>query len=219
MPKPTPSVVCDACHRTLGPGDRWIVLDGRQVWCAECWRKRFSGGLPGGAPGDLPADAGAGPAAVRGLAAPRELEFADIELVDDEAAEAQGPAPPEAGPHAHPDAPGGLPPGARGEAPAGSRVVVVQSGGGAAGGGLARTSGLAVASFVLALVGIFTPCVGVLFGGMAVIFGAIALSATSSDPSLRGRGLALAGLLTGVVDIVGWILISAVLGLLPTDFL
>jgi len=57
-----------------------------------------------------------------------------------------------------------------------------------------RTSGFAIASFVLSLVWMFW-----LGSVLAVIFGHIALSEIKRDPSVRGRGLAIAGLVIGYV--------------------
>ena len=63
-----------------------------------------------------------------------------------------------------------------------------------------RVSGLAVASLVLGLVGfLFCGITSIL----AVIFGGIALSQIKNRPDeLTGRGLAIAGLILGVVMMV-----------------
>jgi hypothetical protein len=55
-----------------------------------------------------------------------------------------------------------------------------------------RTSGFAIASFVLSLVWLLW-----LGSALAVIFGHIALSQMRRDTSLGGRGLAIAGLVIG----------------------
>jgi TM2 domain-containing membrane protein YozV len=34
--------LCAACKRALHSGDEWIALDGGEIWCAECWQKRFT---------------------------------------------------------------------------------------------------------------------------------------------------------------------------------
>ncbi|MBE3071149.1 MAG: DUF4190 domain-containing protein [Planctomycetes bacterium] len=54
-------------------------------------------------------------------------------------------------------------------------------------------------------------CLGPVLGAVAIILGGMALRATSGDPALRGRGLAIAGLLTGIVETIGWIVVLAVL--------
>jgi hypothetical protein len=59
-----------------------------------------------------------------------------------------------------------------------------------------RTSGLAVASMVLGIVWVYW--IGSI---LAVIFGHIAISQTNRDPNLRGRGMAVAGLVLGYVGI------------------
>ena len=65
-----------------------------------------------------------------------------------------------------------------------------------------RWNGLAIASFVCALAGI--PLFGIITGMVAVVLAVIALGAIRAN-SQRGLGLALAGLLLGLVDVVGWI--------------
>jgi hypothetical protein len=62
-------------------------------------------------------------------------------------------------------------------------------------------SGMAVASFVLSLVGIF----GFVAGLLALIFGAVAMRAISREPGLRGHGLAVAGFTIGIIDVIGWL--------------
>ena len=62
--------------------------------------------------------------------------------------------------------------------------------------------GFAVASFVLGLIGVLVW--GFLFGVLAVIFGAIALS--KMDKGDRGYGLAIAGLILGIVAVLVFIL-------------
>lgn len=68
-------------------------------------------------------------------------------------------------------------------------------------------SGLAIAGFVLALIG-FVPCFWFWFqlpGLLAVIFCVVALGATKESApggAKRGRGLAVAGLVIGVVTLL-----------------
>ena len=59
-----------------------------------------------------------------------------------------------------------------------------------------RTSGLAIASMVLGIVWVYW--IGSI---LAVIFGHIAISQTSRDETLRGRGMAVAGLVLGYVGL------------------
>ena len=62
------------------------------------------------------------------------------------------------------------------------------------------TSGLAVASLVCSLVGIFLCGVPAILG---VIFGGIALGQTK-DNARPGRGLAMAGLIIGILVVLAW---------------
>jgi hypothetical protein len=73
----------------------------------------------------------------------------------------------------------------------------------AAAGATGRMSGMAVASFVLSLVGIF--CFGFVTGLLALVFGAVAMRAISREPGLRGHGLAVAGFIIGIIDVIGWL--------------
>jgi Trypsin-like peptidase domain/Domain of unknown function (DUF4190) len=63
-------------------------------------------------------------------------------------------------------------------------------------------NGMAIASFICALAGI--PLFGIITGFVAVVLAVIALGAIRSTGQ-RGLGLALVGVLLGLVDVVGWI--------------
>jgi len=63
-----------------------------------------------------------------------------------------------------------------------------------------RTSGLAVASFVLSLL-FFIPIANFVTWILSLVFGHMSLSQMRHDPSLRGRGLAIAALLISYVFI------------------
>jgi len=65
-----------------------------------------------------------------------------------------------------------------------------------------RSSGKAVAALVLGLVGLFL--FGVVTGILAVIFAVLAKKDISLQPGLGGSGMATAGLILGIIDIVGW---------------
>jgi hypothetical protein len=68
-----------------------------------------------------------------------------------------------------------------------------------------RTDGLAIASLICGIVGIacFFTCLGVVLGPVAAIMGFISRQrVASSGGTLGGGGLALAGLILGVVDFV-----------------
>jgi hypothetical protein len=62
-----------------------------------------------------------------------------------------------------------------------------------------RTSAAAVTSLVCGIVG----CVPVITSLVAVITGIIGLKATK-DPAVRGRGIAIAGLILGILGLLGW---------------
>jgi uncharacterized membrane protein YvbJ len=66
-----------------------------------------------------------------------------------------------------------------------------------------RTSGLAVASLVLGIIGFFINPLCIL----AIIFGGIGIAQTGKDPTLKGRGMAVAGLVLGIIVIALWIVI------------
>jgi hypothetical protein len=56
-----------------------------------------------------------------------------------------------------------------------------------------RTSGFAVASLVLGLIG---------FSILAIIFGGVAIGQAEKDPNLSGKGMAVAGLVLGSIELV-----------------
>ena len=68
-----------------------------------------------------------------------------------------------------------------------------------------KTNGFAITGFVLSLFG----CTGIL----AIIFSAISLNQFKKDPNQGGKGLAIAGLVIGILDVVGviiyWIVVAA----------
>lgn len=64
-----------------------------------------------------------------------------------------------------------------------------------------KMDGFAIAGFVVSLVGLFI--FGYIFGAISIVFSAIGLARTSKRPDeLKGRGLSIAGLIIGIVDIV-----------------
>jgi hypothetical protein len=72
----------------------------------------------------------------------------------------------------------------------------------------ARNSGLAIASLVLGIIGIFINFLSIL----AIIFGAIAISQTGRNPNLKGRGMAVAGLVLGIIVAAIWIILLIFIG-------
>jgi len=74
---------------------------------------------------------------------------------------------------------------------------------------------LAVAALVCALAGI--PLFGIITGLVAVLLGVLALSSIRAT-SQRGLGLALAGVLLGIVDVTGWIIFLGIVLFRPVAF-
>lgn len=74
-------------------------------------------------------------------------------------------------------------------------------------GGAQRGNGPAIASLVLGILG----CVPFITGLLAVFFGIIGLRKTR-DPYVGGKGLAIAGLILGILSLLGWAGTSALFG-------
>ena len=74
-----------------------------------------------------------------------------------------------------------------------------------------RRNGLGIASMVLGICAIVIPCFWVLQvpGVLAIIFSAIALSQHRKNPQYTGRGMAIAGLVLGLVSLVILVLLLA----------
>lgn len=65
-----------------------------------------------------------------------------------------------------------------------------------------RTSGMAITALVTGIAGFLFYPVAVL----AIIFGAIAMGQTNKDPNLKGKGMAVTGLVLGIVVCFIWIM-------------
>ena len=63
-------------------------------------------------------------------------------------------------------------------------------------------SGLAVASLVLGVVGPFLGMLTIIAGILAIVFGGVALKSIASSPWVQGRGMAIAGIMLGAVDVL-----------------
>jgi hypothetical protein len=119
--------------------------------------------------------------------------------VPDETEPAPAPMPPVPGPMPAADGPG----------PAGQEPYGPPSGypagqlpyGTPAPGAPARTSGFAIASLVLGIIGVIL---------LSVIFGIVALVKIRGNPQLRGRGMAIAGLILSGLWLVGIIALIAI---------
>jgi hypothetical protein len=62
------------------------------------------------------------------------------------------------------------------------------------------TSGAAIASLVCSLLG----CIPVLMSLIAIVLGFVGIKSTG-NPNVRGRGMAVAGLILGFLGLIGWI--------------
>ena len=62
-----------------------------------------------------------------------------------------------------------------------------------------QTDGMAIASFILSIAGFFIA--GLILGTLSIIFGAIGLARTSGGKK-KGLGLAIAGLVIGILDVL-----------------
>ncbi|MFA5781374.1 MAG: DUF4190 domain-containing protein, partial [Bacteroidales bacterium] len=73
-----------------------------------------------------------------------------------------------------------------------------------------KTNGSALTGFILSLVGLFL--FGFILGVLAIIFSAIGLGKIKKDSSKwKGKGLAIAGLIIGIIDIIGWLILIALI--------
>jgi hypothetical protein len=66
-----------------------------------------------------------------------------------------------------------------------------------------RTSGAAITSLILGIIG----CVPFVTGILAIIFAIVGIRKTR-DPSVAGKGMAIAGLVLGIVSVLGWIIFT-----------
>ena len=72
----------------------------------------------------------------------------------------------------------------------------------------ASMNGFALAGFICSIVGLIL--FGLILGVVAIILSAIGLSKINKDPlGWNGRGLAIAGIIIGILDIIGWIIFLA----------
>ncbi|GAB1332872.1 DUF4190 domain-containing protein [Streptomyces sennicomposti] len=70
-----------------------------------------------------------------------------------------------------------------------------------------RTNGLAIAGLVCGIIGVFF--LNVVLGPLAIIFGAVALRQTAGGGG-GGRGMAKAGVVLGIIDLVVFFVLLAV---------
>ncbi|MFH8802286.1 DUF4190 domain-containing protein [Streptomyces sp. NPDC017936] len=68
-----------------------------------------------------------------------------------------------------------------------------------------RTNGMAIASLCCGIVGLFI--LNIVLGPLAIVFGAVARRQTAAG---NGAGMAKAGIILGVIDVVLWLVLLAV---------
>ena len=63
-----------------------------------------------------------------------------------------------------------------------------------------KTNGFAVASFVCSMVGIVI--FGIIMGILAICFGTVGLNRIKAFPQEGGKGLAIAGIIVGIIEVI-----------------
>jgi hypothetical protein len=74
-----------------------------------------------------------------------------------------------------------------------------------------RTDGLSIAAMVCGIVGVVLPGSGIILSILAIIFGGIGMGRTSRNPELSGKGMAITGLVLGIVGLLVTVLLLAML--------
>jgi hypothetical protein len=75
-----------------------------------------------------------------------------------------------------------------------------------------KTNGMALTGFICSLVGLFLFGFAFFLGFLAIIFSAIGLGKIKEDPTKwKGKKMAIAGLIIGIVEIVAWLILLAYL--------
>jgi hypothetical protein len=65
-----------------------------------------------------------------------------------------------------------------------------------------RTDQMSIAAMVCGIVGILLPVSGIILSPLAIIFGVIGIRRTSRDSELKGRGMAITGLVLGILMVL-----------------
>jgi len=82
-----------------------------------------------------------------------------------------------------------------------------------------KSNGLAVASLVLGICSIvffWLSFVGLACGILAIVFGVVAKNKVKADPQVGGAGNAKAGLVTGIIGVVFWVIMVIVVAMFFT---
>ncbi len=75
-----------------------------------------------------------------------------------------------------------------------------------------RTSGMSIAALVCGIGGLVIPWLGFILAVLGIIFGAVSIRQIGADPTLGGRGMAIAGLVCGIVAIALWVILIVWVG-------
>jgi hypothetical protein len=82
-----------------------------------------------------------------------------------------------------------------------------------------RTSGKAIAALVLGIVSMCVPYVGIVTGVIAIVFGVLGMKEVDRDPqTVKGKGMAITGLVLGAVALVLYIIVIIFFGALIASF-
>ena len=77
-----------------------------------------------------------------------------------------------------------------------------------------KTDGISIAAMVCGILAFVVPYVGIVLAILAIVFGAIGMGRTKRNPELKGRGMAITGLVLGILAFFVVILLAAVLATL-----
>lgn len=91
---------------------------------------------------------------------------------------------------------------------------------GAMGGMPLRTSGKAIAALVLGIVAICIAYLGLVTGIIAIVFGILAMKEIDRNPTtIKGKGMAIAGLVMGILAVIGNLILLIFLGAVFSEIL
>ena len=65
-----------------------------------------------------------------------------------------------------------------------------------------KTDGISIAAMVCGILCFFVPYIGIVLAILAIVFGGIGLHRTKNNPDLKGRGMAITGLVLGILGIL-----------------
>lgn len=65
-----------------------------------------------------------------------------------------------------------------------------------------RTDGISIAAMICGILSFFVPVVGLVLAILAIVFGGIGIGRTNRNPELKGRGMAITGLILGILGLL-----------------